>query len=312
VITAVTPNPSLDRTLHIGRLRRGALNRATSYAVEPSGKGVNVAIALHAVGVPSTAVLPVGGDSGRSLLDMIAERGVAFRAVSMRGAVRTNVSVIEDDGVTTKLNEPGPSLSAGEVADLIETALAVGAPGEWIAWCGSLPAGFAPADLEQAIATGRAAGRRIAVDTSETALRAVLDGATLPDLVKPNVHELADLVDRPLPTLGDVVNAAADLVQRGIGAVAVTLGGQGAVVVDSSGALFGHARVDRVVNTAGAGDAFLAGYLAASDEPVNTRLVNALRFGAAAVQSAGTLVQSAPPEIPVEVGAPDRGTRLHA
>lgn len=312
MITAVTPNPSLDRTLHIGRLRLGAVNRATSSTLEPSGKGVNVAVALHAAGVRTTAVLPVGGQSGRSLIDMITARGLAYRAVSVRGPVRTNVSVIEDDGATTKLNEPGPALSADEVGALVETALAVSGPDEWVAWCGSLPAGFSQTDLEQAIGAGRAAGRRIALDTSEAALRGVLDAATLPNLVKPNVHELADLVDRPLPTLGDVVDAAADLVERGIETVAVTLGGQGAVVVDASGALFGHARVDRVVNTAGAGDAFLAGYLAASDSPKDQRLITALRFGTAAVQSAGTLLESAPPEIPVDVGSPDRTTRLDA
>lgn len=310
MITTVTPNPSLDRTLHIARLRVGEVNRATSTALEPSGKGVNVSIALQAAGVSGTAVMPVGGDSGRSLLNMMTARGLAYRAVRMQGAVRTNTSVIEDDGATTKLNEPGPVLSAGEVAELVNTALEVSESSGWIAWCGSLPAGFSQADLQQAIAAGRAAGRRLAVDTSESALRAVLNGAALPSLVKPNEHELADLVDRPLPTLGDVVDAAADLVERGIETVAVTLGGQGAVIVDRSGALFGRAQVERVLNTAGAGDAFLAGYLAVSDERTEKRLANALRFGAAAVESAGTLLEAPPPQIPVDVGAPDRRLKL--
>jgi 1-phosphofructokinase len=310
VITAVTPNPSLDRTLHVGDLRRGAVNRAESTALEPSGKGVNVAVALRAAGTPSTAVLPVGGDSGRSLLAMLADLGVPCRTVQIDGCVRTNVSVIEAYGTTTKINESGPSLSPGQVRELVDTALAASAPGEWVAWCGSLPSGFSAAALRDSVTACRAAGRRVAVDTSDAALRAVLQGTSMPHLVKPNAHELADLVGRPLATLGDVVEAAATLVRRGVDTVAVTLGGDGAIVVDASGAVLGRAAVDRVVNTAGAGDAFLAGYLAASASGKPAALVNALRFGAAAVQCAGTLLAAAPDELPVELSSPDPAALL--
>lgn len=309
MITTVTPNPSLDRTLHVGSTLRGAVNRARATTVEPSGKGVNVSVALHAAGVATTAVLPVGGDDGRSLLAMIAARGVPHNAVRVHGSVRTNVSVIEDDGTTTKFNEPGSTMSADEVAEIVAAALQTGARGQWIAWCGSLPPGFSAARLADAVAACRAAGRRVALDTSGDALRAVLDVAA-PDLVKPNADELADLVGRPLPTLGDVVEAAAVLVERGVGTVAVTLGGAGAVLVDASGALFGRASAGPAVNTAGAGDAFLAGYLAAAGGPVVERLANALRFGSAAVRQAGTLLESVPAAVPVEFGAVDRALRL--
>jgi 1-phosphofructokinase len=293
VITTVTANPSLDRTLRLTSFTRGAVHRARSSLVEPSGKGVNVAVALRATGHDVTAVLPIGGPSGLQLTAMLGAAGVPCRAVPIRGAVRSNVSLIEDDGTTSKLNEPGPELSPTEVAALVAAVDAAGSAGEWTAWCGSLPAGFTDAALADAVAAGRAAGRRMALDTSESALIAALDRRAhkLPHLIKPNADELAQLIDRPLHTVGEVATAARVLVERGVDTVLVSLGGDGAVLVDRTVAIHGSAPVAQVVNTAGAGDAFLAGYLAAGDTTADQRLASALRFGAAAVQQSGTLLE---------------------
>ena len=292
MITTVTANPSLDRTLHVAALDRGAVHRATSELIEPSGKGVNVSVALHGAGRATTAVLPTGGAAGRQLVDLLEALGVAVRTVAMSGDVRSNISVIEDDGTTTKFNAAGPSVTADDVAALVATAQEVSAPGQWVAWCGSLPAGFTDAALAAAVATGRRSGRRIAFDSSGAALAHVLaaDPDGLPHLIKPNADELAALVGRDLHTVGDVADAAAALVARGVETVLVSLGGDGAVLVDGHQSLFGHSGVSRVKNTAGAGDAFLAGYLAAVGASARERLQSALRFGASAVQHAGTLL----------------------
>ncbi|OKH61643.1 hypothetical protein EB74_19315, partial [Mycobacterium sp. SWH-M5] len=154
----------------------------------------------------------------------------------------------------------------------------------------------------------RAAGRRVAVDASGPALAAVLaaDRAGLPHLIKPNVDELADVVDRPMATLADVVTAARALTERGVDTVLVSLGGDGAVLVTATLALHGAAPVERVVNTVGAGDALLAGYLAAWQEKPTDALASALRFGATAVEHQGTLIGLPDPQRPVSLG-PVRG-----
>ena len=108
MITTVTPNPSLDRTLHVPRFEPGHVNRATATMVEPSGKGVNVALALHGVGVPVRAVLPVGGSAGREIATLLDDLGLDHVDVPIAGAVRSNVSLVEADGRTSKVNEPGP------------------------------------------------------------------------------------------------------------------------------------------------------------------------------------------------------------
>jgi 1-phosphofructokinase len=306
VIVTVTPNPSLDRTLHLPLLEPGAVNRATATMTEPSGKGVNVALALHGVGVAVRAVLPVGGGAGREIVTALADLGLDTVGVPVAGAVRSNVSLVEADGRSTKVNEPGPTLSDGEADALCAAASTVG--GDRVLWAGSLPDGFTPARLAAAVADARAASRWVALDASGPAFAAVLDNERdgLPHLVKPNVDELAEVVGVRLRTVGDVVVAARSLIARGVRTVVVSLGGDGALLVDADlpEPLHGTAPVRRVVNTIGAGDAFLAGFLAVPAGGAEA-LASALRFGATAVEHDGTLLGVPDPKRPVHV-APAR------
>ena len=313
MIVTVTPNPSLDRTLHLPLLSPGRVNRATSSMTEPSGKGVNVALALNGVGVEVCAVLPVGGATGDEIAERLGVLGLDTIGVPIAGQVRSNVSLVEADGRSTKINEPGPTLSAEEVSALCAAAVSVGATGDWTLWAGSLPAGFGPTRLATAVADARAAGRRVAVDASGSALTAVLDNDRdgLPHLIKPNADELAEAVGATLTTVGDVTAAASALLARGVQTVLVSLGGDGAVLVDADlpEPLYGSATARRVVNTVGAGDAFLAGFLAAPAGGAGA-LANALRFGAAAVEQDGTLVGVPDPLRPVTIGPARPGTPL--
>lgn len=305
MIVTVTPNPSLDRTLHLPRLVPGGVNRATATMTEPSGKGVNVALALYASKLDVCAVLPVGGATGDEIIAGLDALGLRTLGVPIHQPVRSNLSLVEADGRSTKVNEPGPTLSGAEVAALRRAALSVGGPDDLLLWAGSLPIGFVPSELASAVAEARAAGRRVAVDASGSALQAVLsnDREAVPHLIKPNAEELAEAIGAPVTTLGDVVAAARTLLARGVCTVLVSLGGDGAILVDVELAepVHGTAPAHRVVNTVGAGDAFLAGYLA---EPAGgaEALASALRFGAAAVEREGTLVGVTDPRRPVTLG----------
>jgi 1-phosphofructokinase len=154
MITTVTPNPSLDRTLHVARFAPGHVNRATDTMVEPSGKGVNVALALHGAGVPVRAVLPVGGSAGHEIAVLLDGFGLEHIAVPIAGAVRSNISLVEADGRSTKVNEPGPDLSAADLAQPLHgTAPArhvvntVGAGDAFLAgWLAAVHAGATNAD----------------------------------------------------------------------------------------------------------------------------------------------------------------------
>jgi fructose-1-phosphate kinase PfkB-like protein len=126
-------------------------------AVEPSGKGINVAVALHSHGVPALALLPSGGPAGEQLVQLLVTAGLPYRTVTITGTIRTNVSMIEADGTSSKINEPGPTLTSDEVTELLRATLDSCSSADWLAICGTLPNGFSERDLVEAV---RAAYRR--------------------------------------------------------------------------------------------------------------------------------------------------------
>jgi 1-phosphofructokinase len=285
VIVTLTANPSVDRTLEIPSLDRGAVVRATAARVHPGGKGVNVARVLVANGVPAWAVLPAGGHEGDQLLDLLSQGGVDVVPVRIAEPIRENVTVVEPNGTVTKLNAPGPRLSPGEAARLIEVTVESSRGADWVALCGALPPG-APEDLYATlVAELHRIGVRVAVDTSGPALVQSIEAG--PDLIKPNAEELAEAVARPIRTLGDVVDGARKLLDRGVAHVLVSLGDRGAVSVSDAVAL--RAWTSPVVprSTVGAGDAALAGFLA-TDGRATEALRAAVAWGAAAVKLPGT------------------------
>jgi 1-phosphofructokinase len=259
MIVTLTPNPSVDRTIEVDALHRGAVLRARSSRVDPGGKGVNVSRALAANGRKTRAVLPGGGWEGEQLAALLAPVDVPVVVVPVSGSVRANVSVVEPDGTVTKLNEPGPQLTPEEIEAVTAATVAAAADAEWLACTGSLPPG-AP-------------------------LVAALDAG--PDLVKPNREELAEATGRPIATLGDVVAAAEELRSRGAGTVLASLGADGAVLVEASGATYGSATIDRARSAVGAGDAMLAGFLAGGGSGPEA-LREALAWGAAAASLPGS------------------------
>jgi 1-phosphofructokinase len=298
VIITVTPNPSVDRTIFVDALPRGAVIRSTRAQSEPSGKGVNVALALRTRGHPAVAVLPVGGPAGVQIVEMLRTADLEHIGVPIAGDIRTNISLVEPDGTVTKINEAGPQLDAAEVEALAAAALERTADGTWLACCGSLTAGAGAELYARLITEAHRRGVKAAIDTSGQALRAVLPYN--PDLVKPNAHELAEAVDRPLETVGDVLDAARILIERGARGVLASLGADGAVLVEGDGVVHAEAPVATVASAVGAGDALLAGFLAVGGSG-RTALANAMTWAAAAVQHGGTLLSASFPAAEVEI-----------
>jgi 1-phosphofructokinase len=285
MIVTVTLNPSLDRAIEVASLERGRVLRATHARVDPGGKGVNVSRALLANGFASQAVLPCGGDEGLHLVRLLEAEGVPLKTVPIAGHTRSNVTIAEPDGTITKINEPGPELTTHELDTVIACLLLTAASAEWVVACGSLPPGLpeqAFADLCKRLV---AAGAKVAVDTSGDGLREAAQAGVA--LLKPNREELAEVVGAPLPAREDVVEAARLLRTWGAGAVLASLGAEGAVLVDDDGVLFGESPVTRPRSSVGAGDALLAGFLAAGARGASALAV-ALAWGAAAVSLPGS------------------------
>jgi 1-phosphofructokinase len=287
MIVTLTPNPSLDRTIEIPELHRGEVHRATGGRVDPGGKGVNVSRALAANDVATVTVLPSGGPEGAQLAALLAPYGVQTVQVPISGTVRSNITVAEPDGTTTKLNEAGPELSADECAAVERTIVELAGRATWFVGSGSLPRGVGVDFYAKLVTALRDGDTLVCIDASGPPLEAAVDAG--PDLIKPNAEELAELVGRPLRRLGDVVEACTEIRKRGVATVLVSLGGDGALLVNADEVLHGWAPPVKVRSTVGAGDSTLAGYLAGGGRG-RAALVTAIAYGTAAVQLPGSVM----------------------
>uniref|UniRef100_A0AAU3H6P7 1-phosphofructokinase n=1 Tax=Streptomyces sp. NBC_01401 TaxID=2903854 RepID=A0AAU3H6P7_9ACTN len=287
MILTVTPNPSLDRTYELPGLTRGSVLRATADRVDPGGKGVNVSRAVAAAGHRTVAVAPLGGPEGALLAQLLEEHAIEAAGVPIAGSTRINVTLVEPDGTLTKVNAAGPEIAPAEAERLLDTVRDRSSGADWIACCGSLPRGLPPQWYAELVASSHRAGVRIALDTSGAALLAAL--GERPDVIKPNVQELAEAVGRPLATVGDALKAAQELCGLGARSVLASLGAVGQLLVEPSGAHFAVARVEAVRSDVGAGDASLAGFLSAGGTG-RAALSAAVAHGAAAVQLPGSVM----------------------
>ncbi len=300
MIVTVTLNPSIDRTVTLtAPLTRGAVHRVSSVTTEPGGKGVNVARALTLAGVDAVALLPAPATD--PMVIALSATAVPFRCVPSAGPVRTNLAITEHDGTTTKLNEPGAALDATAIDALTRSVTASAESATWVVLSGSLPPGVPDHWYAEVVALLAPYPCRVAIDTSEgplAALVAAFDRAA-PDLIKPNAEELAGVLGYSPQALeaavaqGDpepVVEAARQLVDRGVRAVLATLGASGAVLVDETGSWMATPPPIIARSTVGAGDASLAGYLRADvgGAVPPERLQMAVAYGSAAAALPGS------------------------
>jgi len=285
MIVTLTPAPAIDWTIQVDSFELGAVNRAVRSSREPSGKGVNVSWALHRAGVLTRAVFPAGGCT-RDLMDrVLSEAGLEHVIVDTGRDVRTNITLITP-GCSTKLNDRGTALSEEQTRRLGKAIIGASVDASVVLICGSLPAGVPAAFVRNMVGTLKASGVDVVVDVSGEALELAL--AARPDLIKPNVHELAELTGRQLGTLGDVANAAEEARDRGAGAVLASLGADGALLVDSEGILYARATDIPFVNSVGAGDALLAGFFGGG-RTRQERLGTAMLWASSAVAHHTTL-----------------------
>ncbi|MGY1733384.1 1-phosphofructokinase family hexose kinase [Geodermatophilus sp. SYSU D01045] len=319
-VVTLTANPSLDRTLALpGALARGEVARLGASSTEPGGKGVNVARALAAAGADVLAVVPA--DPTDPLVAALHALDLPLVTVPTGAPVRTNYSLTEPDGTTTKLNEPGTPLDAGLRAALAAAVAAAAAGARWVVLSGSLPPGTPEDWYAELVRAVRGTGARVAVDTSEAPLRALLAAgpASAPDLLKPNAEELAQVAGTTEAALladpAVLLAAVRALHAGGVGEVLLTLGGAGAVLSTADGVWSARAPRIAVRSTVGAGDSSLAGHLLAdlAGAPPAERLRRAVATGSAAAALPGSAVptpqQVHPDAVEVSPGLP--GTPPH-
>jgi 1-phosphofructokinase len=262
-VVTVTPNPAIDWTVTVPGFAAGAVNRAAAERSQPAGKGVNVAAALAGYGLGVAATGFLGRDNADLFEAFFAERRIGDAFVRVDGPTRTGIKIVDPDRrETTDVNFPGVPVSGDQLDVLRERVRTLAVRGErWFVLAGSLPPGADPSLYAGLARSITAAGCRVVLDTSGDALRHALDAA--PSIVKPNLHELEMLAGRPLSSVDDVVDAARTLLERGVELAAVSMGAEGALFVTAGEIVHARPPAVEVGSTVGAGDAMVAGIVAA-------------------------------------------------
>lgn len=302
MILTLTPNPSNDSTLHLSsQVVVGGVSRADSVSRVAGGKGVNVSRAVHQAEKATTALFPAAPTD--PFIALVRDTGLDFQAVPVEDPIRTNITITDPDGRTTKINGPGPTLSPAQVDELL-TAVCEHAPeADAIVLAGSLPPGV-PADFYSRALTAMrevVPEALIAVDTSDEPMRQLGKNfaTAAPDLIKPNGLELGQLVGgngehlEAAAEQGDfspVIDAGHQVIAQGVRELLITLGAAGAVLVTTKGVWKATPPPVSVRSTVGAGDSSLAGYLlerTAGGTPADC-LRRAVAYGTAAAGLPGT------------------------
>ena len=300
MIYTVTLNPSIDRTLTVGRFRVGGTFKATRSSLLPAGKGINVARVVATLGEPVVALGLVGEDDGPFFAAELAQAGVENRLVLVPGATRACVTILDPARRTeTHLREQGLKPPAGALAQ-IEAELARITADDWVVFAGSLPPGL-PIDTYYALIRLCANhGARTLLDANGPALLAGVDAS--PTTLKLNVFELwqvdgnsavgVDGQDSSTILIPDVLSAARRVQSRGISTVIISMGQRGVLGLDWQGRAWrAQTTLDKpVVDSVGSGDALGGGWVVSQVRGAS--FPEALRLGVAC-GAANTLVAGA-------------------
>lgn len=259
MIYTITFNPAVDYVMHTNEMKTGNVNRSVHEEIYFGGKGINVSLVLHELGIASRALGFVAGFTGDAIEAGIREKGVDTDFVHLRqGVSRINVKIKASE--ETELNGHGPEIDEEAISALFSKLGAL-TDGDTLVLAGSIP-GSLPSDIYEKILQHLAGKElRIIVDASGDLLKHVL--RYRPFLIKPNHHELGELFGRELHNMEEIAEHAAKLQAMGARNVLVSMAGDGALLLDETGSthICGGCK-GQVKNSVGAGDSMVAGFLA--------------------------------------------------
>jgi len=278
-IVTLTMNPALDIATSTDRIVPDHKLRCETPRYDAGGGGINVARAVHALGMDALAVFPAGGAAGELIDHLLNEEGVDHGIVAISGFTRESLNIVErESGKQFRFILPGPEIGPADQQRCLDALAAAAADATYIIASGSLPMGV-PDDFYKCVAQLAAArGKRLVLDTSGAALRKAGSGIYL---LKPSLTELADLVGRPICSEHEENQAARELIERNYCEIAVvSLGARGAVLASKEAVHRLPAVEISAKGGVGAGDSMLAGIIVGLNRGLS--LVEAVRFGIAA------------------------------
>lgn len=259
MIYTVTFNPSIDYVVYLDKLNTGQINRTTSEHMMFGGKGINVSTVLKALDVDNIALGFIAGFTGDAIEKKLTNSGIATDFIKVaKGNSRINVKIKSEN--ETEINGSGPNIYETDLLKLYKKIDTLQC-GDYLVLAGSLPASLPDDIYQQILIQVKDKGVKCIVDATKDLLKNVLKHK--PFLIKPNHIELGDFFGVNITNKTDAIYYAKQLQQAGAENVLVSMAGDGAVLVTASGEILQIGTVKgKVLNSVGAGDSMLAGFLA--------------------------------------------------
>lgn len=259
MIYTVTFNPSLDYIVTVDDFKPGQVNRATEEVIYPGGKGINVSIVLRNLGFDNTALGFLAGFTGTEIENMLKKQGINAEFIHIgEGISRINMKLRSNE--ESEINGQGPAISIPDIQNLYKKLDEL-KDDDVLVLAGSIPSTMPESIYMDIMKHLQKRKIKIVVDATNDLLMNVMQYH--PFLIKPNNHELGEIFGVELQKKEDVIPYAKKLQERGAKNVLVSMAGEGAVLVTEQKEVFqSEAPKGTVINSVGAGDSMVAGFLA--------------------------------------------------
>jgi 1-phosphofructokinase len=257
MIITVTMNPAIDKTVDLGHMVHGGLNRVSNVIMDAGGKGINVSKTIKEIGGETIATGFIGGVGGILIKKVLEEQNITSDFVEIKSETRTNLKVVEEDGNVTEFNEPGPLVTEEELKQLIKKLLGYANQDALFVLAGSIPNGISKSIYKDLTFKLREKGAKVFVDADGELFVHALEAA--PDIIKPNRHELEEYFHKDYRVdEAELVSMSQELFNKGVGMIAVSLGQMGALFLTKDKVLRCPGLKVEAHSTVGAGDAMVA------------------------------------------------------
>lgn len=261
MIYTITFNPALDYVIETKELKKGEINRSQKEYIMPGGKGINVSIVLKTLGIHSTALGFVAGFIGEEIEKKVKEYGIKTDFIQLKNKnSRINVK-ITTASEETAINGKGPNMEESDIQALYQKIEKI-KNGDILVLSGSVPKGISEEIYQNICQKVQEKDIKIIVDATGELLVKTLKYH--PFLIKPNQEELGEIFNCKISNQEEAVEYAKKLQQMGSKNVLVSMGSQGAILLDENGYTYKRKafNIEKRRNTVGAGDSMVAGFIA--------------------------------------------------
>ena len=259
MIYTITFNPAVDLVIQVPKCQLGTLNRSKGEEYVAGGKGINMSVILKRLGIDNIATGFFGGFSGKYIKEFLENEGIKPQFISVEGTTRINVKIKGE--VETEINAAGPTVGKEKFQELVNYFEAVLKEGDIVFLAGNAAPGLDETSYVEVAKLCHARGVKLVLDTTKDSLLACLPYH--PFIIKPNQHELEELFGVKIKTQQEMIAYAFKLQEKGARNVLVSCGGEGAFLVGETGkVLTSNTPKGTLINSVGAGDSMLAGFMA--------------------------------------------------